>query len=339
MVKSFDYSSLSVQDRELYQWGQNLPLGIFLNGDRLREYTLKPYIGHHDVLLGRLEDENRETPDRLIRIFSQFLPQIVETIDGWPLAEVAAKLNTSPPRLFQGMYLADILSLLLNVRCKGTGPQIAIPCTCPYCGHKINHRESGDLYTHDLSSVILRGCDTLLNPPLFHVQLARPVDNTDKCYWEPPRFKEVSLEASDAFSKIKLQAADALISMSDEMLDKLHYRDYNKIQRAIGQMWFGPEQTIPMDCPSCRGEWVSFVNSDFYFSTFTPPRPNQKIGSVEKYFNELDFFFRTGEQAPRNDVFEMTPSSREFWIKKLSEMYKKQKEEMDKSAAKSKSRR
>lgn len=339
MVKSFDYHSLSIQDRELSQWGQNLPLGIFVNGDRLREYTLKPYIGHHDVLLGRLEDENRETPDRLIRIYSQFLPQIVETIDGWPIVEVASKMNLSPPRLFQGMYLADILSLLLNIRCKGTGPDIAIPCTCPYCGHKINHKDSGDIYTHDLSSVVLRGCDTLPNPPLFHIEFARPVDDIDKCYWEPPRFKEVSSEASEAFSNVNLLREDALILISGDICDRLHYRDYNKVQRAIDRIWFGPEQSIPMDCPSCLGEWISPVGVDFYFSTFTPPRPNQKVGSVEKYFNELDFFFRTGEQAPRNDVFEMTPSSREFWIKKLSEMYKKQKEEMDKSAAKSKSRR
>jgi hypothetical protein len=339
MVESLDYNSLCIQDRELSQWGQNLPLGIFLNGDRLQEYTLKPYIGHHDVLLGRLEDENRENPDRLVRIYSQFLPQIVETIDGWPLAEVANKLNTSPPRLFQGMYLADILSLLLNIRCKGTGSEIAIPCTCPYCGHRINHKESGDIYTHDLSSVVLRGCNVLLDPPLFHVQLTRPVDNTDKCYWEPPRFKEVSSEAGDAFSRVKLRVEDALISMPDEMLDKLHYRDYNKIQRAIGEVWFGPEQTIPMDCPSCAGEWIAAVDADFYFSTFTPPRPNQKIGSVEKYFNELKFAFYVGEDSPQVDVLEMTPSSREFWIKKLSKLREDQKKEMDKATAKSKSRR
>lgn len=338
MVESLDYNSLSLHDRELSQWGQNLPLGIFLNGDRLREYTLKPYIGHHDVLLGRLEDENRENPDRLIRIYSQFLPQIVETIDGWPIAEVASRLNLSPPRLFQSMYSADILSLLLNVRCRGTGPDIAIPCTCPYCGHRINHKESGDIYTHDLSSVVLRGCDTLISPPLFHVELVRSVDGIDKCYWTPPIFKEIASEL-DVFSKVNILATDVLSQISDEILDRLYYRDYNKIQQAINASWFGPEPSIPMDCPSCMGEWVAAVDANFYFSTFTPPRPNQKVGSVEKYFNELDFFFRTGEQAPRNDVFEMTPSSREFWIKKLSEMYKKQKEEMDKSAAKSKSRR
>lgn len=338
MVNSLDYNSLSVHDRELSQWGQNLPLGIFLNGDRLREYTLKPYIGHHDVLLGRLEDENRENPDRLIRIYSQFLPQIVDTIDGWPITEIASRLNLSPPRLFQGMYSADIISLLLNVRCRGTGPDIAIPCTCPYCGHRINHKESGDIYTHDLSSVVLRGCDTLISPPLFHVELVRSVDDIDKCYWTPPIFKEIASEL-DAFSKVNILTSDVLSQVSDEILDRLYYRDYNKIQQAIDASWFGPEQSIPMDCPSCMGEWVAAVDANFYFSTFTPPRPNQKVGSVEKYFNELDFFFRTGEQAPRNDVFEMTPSSREFWIKKLSEMYKKQKEEMDKSAAKSKSRR
>jgi hypothetical protein len=49
-----------------------------------------------------------------------------------------------------------------------------------------------------------------------------------------------------------------------------------------------------------------------------------------------------GEQAPFSsaaDVDELSPHDRNFWVKKLSELYKKQSEEMEKAKAKSKGKR
>jgi hypothetical protein len=51
------------------------------------------------------------------------------------------------------------------------------------------------------------------------------------------------------------------------------------------------------------------------------------------------FFLTVGEQAPFksvSEVYSLTPKEREAWVKKLSDLYKAQKEEMDKMNRKSK---
>jgi hypothetical protein len=77
------------------------------------------------------------------------------------------------------------------------------------------------------------------------------------------------------------------------------------------------------------GEFESF------FTTLIQP-------PSEDYLNELAFFLCVGEQAPFSsaaDVDELSPHDRNFWVKKLSELYKKQSEEMEKAKAKSKGKR
>jgi hypothetical protein len=60
------------------------------------------------------------------------------------------------------------------------------------------------------------------------------------------------------------------------------------------------------------------------------------------YLEEVAFFLSVGEQAPfsgASEIDELTPKQREFWVKKLSDTYKRQKEEMEKANAKSKGKR
>lgn len=346
MLNLSDYSEISFKDKELAHWGLSLPLGIFLEGKRLQQFTLKPYKGSHDVLLGQLEDDNQDLEDslRLQKIYCNFLPSIVDTIDGWPLNEICSALKISPPRFFGEMYTADILALILNIRCRGYGENISISSTCPYCNYKINGNESLQLSYHDLSSVIVRGCETLLKPPIFKIPLQKEYDKFNSLCWQPPKFKDTTqnVGVNAIFSRIYQENDGDLVPLSQESFSVLFYRDINKLRQSLLLGWFGPEKSIPMDCPSCLAEWVSPLEQNwesFYCSLLSPPRPNSKRGSVEKYLNEIDFFFRTGEQAPKIDVFQISPETREFWLNKLSEMYKKQKEEMDKSAAKSKSKK
>lgn len=71
----------------------------------------------------------------------------------------------------------------------------------------------------------------------------------------------------------------------------------------------------------------------FYISLLTPPS--------EDYLHDVAFFLSVGEQAPFKsvtDVYRLTPQEREYWVKKLSEMYQKQKEAMEKQNRRSKSR-
>lgn len=66
-------------------------------------------------------------------------------------------------------------------------------------------------------------------------------------------------------------------------------------------------------------------------SLLTPPS--------EHYLDEVAFFLSVGEQAPfksPEDIDELSITSRNFWVEKLSEVYQKQQQEMQKSRSKRK---
>lgn len=58
--------------------------------------------------------------------------------------------------------------------------------------------------------------------------------------------------------------------------------------------------------------------------------------------DKITFFLTSGENAPFksvSDVDELTPRQRKFFVESLSNLYEKQREEMDKAKQKSQSRR
>lgn len=58
--------------------------------------------------------------------------------------------------------------------------------------------------------------------------------------------------------------------------------------------------------------------------------------------DKISFFLMSGEYAPFksvSEIDELTPAQRKFFIESLSELYEKQKEEMDKAKAKQRSAR
>jgi len=55
-------------------------------------------------------------------------------------------------------------------------------------------------------------------------------------------------------------------------------------------------------------------------------------GVDEEYLNDVAFLLCTGEQAPFNsvqEVWQMSPKRRNYFVKKLSEMYERQREEIE----------
>jgi hypothetical protein len=62
----------------------------------------------------------------------------------------------------------------------------------------------------------------------------------------------------------------------------------------------------------------------------------------EEYLNEVIFALTVGEQAPFKsaaDVDALTRSQRDFFLKKVGEMYQRQKQEMDRQAQKTRKRK
>lgn len=71
---------------------------------------------------------------------------------------------------------------------------------------------------------------------------------------------------------------------------------------------------------------------NFCLSLLNPPN--------EEYLNEVAFLLSVGEQAPFKDataIDELTPSQRDFWVKKLSDLYRQQREEMERAQTKQRS--
>src|SRR5919199_5095271 len=98
--------SLPYEVLELGQLGQTLPLGIWTpDGERLRDFTLERVIGRHELILGELEDANYDRSDKYNRIVSQFLPEVLMEIGGYPLKDLAALLGTSVSKMLANMYV------------------------------------------------------------------------------------------------------------------------------------------------------------------------------------------------------------------------------------------
>lgn len=61
----------------------------------------------------------------------------------------------------------------------------------------------------------------------------------------------------------------------------------------------------------------------------------------EDYLRDIAFFLTVGEQAPFKsaaEVYQLSPRDRNAWVEKLSDLYKKQKEEMDAANRRAKQR-
>lgn len=57
---------------------------------------------------------------------------------------------------------------------------------------------------------------------------------------------------------------------------------------------------------------------------------NRRIS--EDYLNEIAFFLITGDQAPMSsvgEVYDLSAKSRDFFVRKLSEHYQRQQEEIE----------
>ena len=156
MTASRDHITLPHQTLELSELGQYLPLGIWTpDGERLRDFTLARFVGHHELILGELEDANRDRPDKYNRIFTQFLPEILLEIGGYPLKDLAALLQTSVSKLLASIYVADVLVILLNIKCTGISPLVPLTGECP-CEEKFKIRGGENTQAHDMSTVEVR---------------------------------------------------------------------------------------------------------------------------------------------------------------------------------------
>lgn|GEM_PF-3933160 len=345
MIANHTFTPLPYEILELEQLGQTLPLGVWMpNGDRLRDFTLARFIGRHELILGELEDANRTRPDKYNRVITQFLPEILLEIGGYPLKDLAAQFGLSVSKFIASMHLADILVIVLNVRAIGMSPLVPLTGECP-CEERFKIRGGENTAAHDMMSVEVRVLpDGEDYPPIVRVELADGIllgdVRIDVVHLSPYRFGQVPAitNPETALDLVFLgQFTDPPIK--GQLYRGASSRDIKRIISRMSQLIYGPERKVPMDCPRCGLEWdiplaYGMGYEYFYLSLLSAPRESEEIGSTAEYFNKIAKFLTFGEQAPFSslqEVLNLTPRDRGWWVKEVSESYEKQQKEMEKS--------
>lgn len=321
-------------DKSLYI----LPLGIWLpNGERLREFTLKTYISRHDLELGRLEDRYRDQPFAIRQIYGQFLPQIIDSVGGYTWEQLGEIFQTSTLRIIEQCYLVDVIVMALTVRYISYGSELGLVGTCP-CSEEVKIVGGENTGYHDLGSIVLRELPGHINDlPQFQVEVG------DRTFiLEPPRFTQIPELANSELPldiRLTLACSQPRINYEDLTIDEI-----DRIRAAIRCIYFGPDRGIDQDCPQCGMEWISYLEygrdyEKFYLSLLRAPRLKDEPGSTEQYLNKIMYFLNTGSDAPKINIYDVTPSSRDFFTEELGEFYKQQEKKMKQSSAKSSSSR
>lgn len=324
----------------LLEFRNTLPLGISLNGERLTEFALHEYTTEYEFALCRLFPEGNQLP-QLGKVANRLLPSIVEHIGGYSPKELAAGLGIPPLRLFDSMFSADVLTLILNIRLESSGTDVGFVNTCPSCGTENDDDPRKGRPYHDLSALDIRQVDgeccievDLRSPLLLNNEL------TSSLHLSPLTFAQFQHLENCPDSLLDIELLKRMVAEPgfDYRLVR-DLRDRQKLIRAARELFsVGPdmEMTVAMLCYKCRFEWESRMAPSqaysFYYNLLRP--------AGEEYLQNILFFLTFGEQAPCKSIQEakqLPTRERNFYVDKLNESYQKQKEEMDKASRKGKS--
>jgi len=309
-----------------------LPLGFYLGGDRLRDITFKPYTTEFDLLLNEIKSvESRG----LYEILHLFLTEAIANISGYSLKELAAELGIPLRRIFAEMFLVDVLFIVLNLRIIASGEAITFSSVCPACNYEQKDSVESGFY-HQLGDLDIVSWESPI--PL---EIVVEVD-AGTLLLKPSRFASYPQLSATPSSRLELET---LYSQCEPQLNDrsfqalgLNLRDRAKLfaaSRRLGQI--APDIAVANLCRRCRAEWEVSLPwegyEDFYSNLISPPPTS--------YLQELLVHITFGEQAPCKSISEakqLPVKERDFWVSRISEIYGKQKEEMDKSSRKSKTR-
>lgn len=269
---SIPFADLKVTLVPLDQLGLFLPIGVFLEGERLNSYKLKPYKTKHDRVLGEILSRPKVT---LADAIKDFFPQIIDEIGGIPIADLASKLSLSPTRLCSSLYLGDVLTILLAVRQAAQGCLIKMSATCPACGTVNEDKGTSASPFHDISGIEIKVVDSLAQKPIFEVLLKDGIqvgsDRIHSILMQPLRLHQfqslVKQGDNNAYDIAMLYEMVSGIPgselyrnargrvFSDELYDDLTMQDLEILRGAMDALQITPDLTAEMACRNCGHEW------------------------------------------------------------------------------------
>ena len=273
--------------------GENLPTGIFHEGERLYSYTLTPFTGELEMGLEDLFNSRKQGADKIYSTLRQFLPRAIKDIGGVPLH----KLDSDSRRLIDRMDLGDVFSMLLSIRCQHhDSSDIAISAQCPNC-NTVNADREGEY--HDLNTVDIKCYQHLPREPLFDIVLEDGFTVTQekitKLRMRPLRFYQLKTMGDP--NNGKFPNLSLVSGMMHSFPDSAHYkepkgdffdrtlyarlvdspRDKDKVFKALRKLQPGPVMSIAMDCINCGYKWKEALSwsqlPSFLYGTIDPIEP------------------------------------------------------------------
>ena len=181
------------------EWGQNLPIGLWVDGKRTQSFELNKAGGRdYRQILSVLESNQSAWAEATLKL----LPKIVASIGGIPIREIARQmsgdqLDPDVSRVFRKMYYADIIQILYCARILNVGGRIELQWTC---GANPNHKNKDDGKhddCHDLSlTEVTVFHERYATEPVFAVPVpkgALTIDSTEisTVNLRPLRFEDV----------------------------------------------------------------------------------------------------------------------------------------------------
>ncbi len=264
---------LRIDQVDFIDLGNTLPHGIFVEGERLTEYTLHPYKTKYDRVLSNIMKASKR---KFSSMLGEFLPNMVASIGSYELRDVSNKLGCdSPSRIFQNMTFGDAMSLLYRIRANSQGNyHVSISTQCPNCGTtNTDDPEKGRPY-HDMGSVPVgvitsinsplevavklptgltlfgQHCDIICMKPLKLHQMDK-ISDSDNVEDISTLYQIVSgIPQSPAYNKVRGQIFD------NDLYDELNMKDLQTLRNAVVKLQqIGPKLTIENECYSCGFEW------------------------------------------------------------------------------------
>ena len=271
----------NIETVELSDLGRNLPVGVWLNDERLTEVTLKPLTAKDERELGVLQ-KSANGPQAL-ELITNFMTRAVSHIGGVETKEIARTLGfmagTTPDvkRLFSSMYMGDVLSLTAIVKLATTGGDVAMAAKCPNCGHENVDKPGDSRHIHSIEGLEI-SCWKSDEKPILRHTLEQPVEMGEHSitYFclSPLKYYQLNkvtgakakqaIDVEMLFSAITYVDHPAFQNMRGQVFtssiyDLLSFPDLTRLKTALNQLELMPVFRGEMVCENCSHEWQADI--------------------------------------------------------------------------------
>lgn len=328
--------SIELEMVPLQQRIQTLPIGFFVGRERLIGFKLATYTSRHDMEIIKCRSRY---PDDLHSLAQHIFPQLITSIEGRTWAELARLLGMTIEQTISQMPVADVLTMVCNIRALEISPAIYLQSTCPECGRNCSDRPEFN-ECHDLSQIDIVFARSLSRDLLrsFVTRGGSIVRLYPLQLCDLNSYLDMDFDPDLKYAAACIYQIDGVYDrQTDGALDPHIYARvfaglsdrHNLLAIAREFAALGPQMSTDEDCPGCKFTWTSKLpieaNESFYDGLLATPSEADIV--------KMAFFLSFGEQAPcksNEEIMNLPIRERDALIQTLSETYQKQEKEMKK---------